>query len=460
MKRLLLLSALGFATLGVSAQTSMSTMIPGTDTWYVAKQPAQYHTLKTFRQYKENPASETPTGIPSRRYSYFNHVNSITGAFDNGSGLGTGSGIITCIPIWFDSTVRQLFTSGYGAVNFSSVCQMIDPAGSLIFNDPANPDYAGKLKITNRDIFQVDSVIIDAVYVGNPSRPKTIVDTLIISLANQNNIYYYWNTASYPWAAKYLHGKDTLWGTAPIGVDGAMRAAISNGPGSPAAVVWKVPLTDDMRDYTGGTVNNFFAFAPPSTYTVPAGNKVLVSVAFKSGDKWIPNVDSITRFHRFMPIAGGSAKAKPYYWYDLGDRNGASLMFSANTTFYAPAEVIEGTNTLAFCYEFLDISAVMSCSSCVATSINDKKIVSNVEAYPNPAINDVTIPFTVRESADVRVSITNAVGQAIASQEMGRFNASQSGKAAFSISSLSSGVYFYTVEANGQRVTNRIVVAH
>jgi hypothetical protein len=52
------------------------------------------------------------------------------------------------------------------------------------------------------------------------------------------------------------------------------------------------------------------------------------------------------------------------------------------------------------------------------------------------------------------------LGQVIATQNMGAMNAGQKTTATFNTSALAAGVYLYTVEADGQRVTNRFTVAH
>ena len=82
------------------------------------------------------------------------------------------------------------------------------------------------------------------------------------------------------------------------------------------------------------------------------------------------------------------------------------------------------------------------------------------DAYPNPANNTLTIPVSLTTSAAVNVNLTNTVGQVMQTQNLGSMTAGASKKAVFNTSSLSSGIYFYTVEANGERVTKRVVVAH
>ena len=66
----------------------------------------------------------------------------------------------------------------------------------------------------------------------------------------------------------------------------------------------------------------------------------------------------------------------------------------------------------------------------------------------------------MNQNTTATVSISNAVGQVIATQEVADVVAKKENKVTFSTASLAPGIYFYTVEAKGQRTTNRFVVAH
>jgi hypothetical protein len=82
------------------------------------------------------------------------------------------------------------------------------------------------------------------------------------------------------------------------------------------------------------------------------------------------------------------------------------------------------------------------------------------DAFPNPANNTVTVPVSVTTNADIKVSLSSVMGQVIATENLGRLSAGQKKSAQFNTSGLAAGVYLYTVEANGSRVSNRVVVAH
>jgi hypothetical protein len=83
-----------------------------------------------------------------------------------------------------------------------------------------------------------------------------------------------------------------------------------------------------------------------------------------------------------------------------------------------------------------------------------------VSANPNPANNEFNVPVTLANSADVKVLLTNPVGQVVAAQQLGKVAAGQTATATFNTAGLSNGIYFYTVEAGNERITNRVVVAH
>jgi hypothetical protein len=81
-------------------------------------------------------------------------------------------------------------------------------------------------------------------------------------------------------------------------------------------------------------------------------------------------------------------------------------------------------------------------------------------AYPNPANNTLNVPVSVTKGAGINVSLSNMMGQVLETQTLGNMAAGQSKTAVFNTSALAAGVYLYTVESNGERVTNRVVVAH
>ncbi len=81
-------------------------------------------------------------------------------------------------------------------------------------------------------------------------------------------------------------------------------------------------------------------------------------------------------------------------------------------------------------------------------------------AYPNPANTTFSIPVTATSSKNVSVSLSNMLGQVVKTQTLGNMGAGQTKTAVFNTSDIASGVYNYTVEANGERVNGRVVISH
>ncbi|OJW84899.1 MAG: hypothetical protein BGO69_10155 [Bacteroidetes bacterium 46-16] len=95
-----------------------------------------------------------------------------------------------------------------------------------------------------------------------------------------------------------------------------------------------------------------------------------------------------------------------------------------------------------------------------AAGLSNMSIVTNNNVYPNPANNTVTVSFTANRDANATVTLQNAVGQVIKTQNLGQLNAHQLGNATFATNDMANGVYFYTINADGQRTTGRFVVTH
>lgn len=87
-------------------------------------------------------------------------------------------------------------------------------------------------------------------------------------------------------------------------------------------------------------------------------------------------------------------------------------------------------------------------------------ILKQEDAYPNPANNEINIPFTLTEDAPVNVMMTNVAGQVVNAKGLDMVKAKQRNVVKFPTTDLPAGVYFYTIDVNGKHVSNRFVVAH
>lgn len=98
----------------------------------------------------------------------------------------------------------------------------------------------------------------------------------------------------------------------------------------------------------------------------------------------------------------------------------------------------------------------MNFDETLSTSEVEKRNFS-VKAYPNPAKNQTTIQFELENNADVNLVLTDMSGKVVYSTEQSNVAA---GKNQINVSTngLSNGVYFYSFEANGNQVTEKLII--
>lgn len=79
-----------------------------------------------------------------------------------------------------------------------------------------------------------------------------------------------------------------------------------------------------------------------------------------------------------------------------------------------------------------------------------------VNAYPNPASSVVKFDLTFAQPMNVNIKLTNLLGQVVKTVAGG--NMSGKNTVEMDLSGLESGIYFYTVSANGKSVSKKLVI--
>ena len=407
------------------------------------------HTLHANQQV----ANKTTAGPTQRWYNYGDYMDTML----RNSSLATGvSGVI----IWNDTLGRVLYSSGIGNNNMVSVGSILQPQVSG-FNDPAY--YPGAMLIDNSKAYNIDSIRMYGNFNIAPLK-SGVVDTFILTTLKGTNLY-----QTYYLGMMTDYGHDTLF-CADINYDSVKNTA-SNG-GGPAVTTVKIPINAAMRYDTlpSGT----FVLRAGVNISAAAGEFVAVSLSFKSGDASFPTVapgDTLESFGASAP------KYNSFYPWAIFKEAGANTDFAP----YTPGDYNEGLYKTLPSYEngyavdyvpmwawtsgggasylqhiYMDWRA--NCTNCSTVGVNEVvKNITSVNAYPNPATSQLNVNFNVLSATDVTVTLTNTVGQVIATQNV---NNATSGTATFNTAKIATGVYFYTVIANGERSTGRVVVAN
>jgi PKD repeat protein len=195
------------------------------------------------------------------------------------------------------------------------------------------------------------------------------------------------------------------------------------------------------------------------TITVSAGGTHSVTVTDGNG---CTGSDDITVSENPLPVAGftdspsgltvtftnTSTNGTSYDW-TFGD-GGTSTSTSPSHTYTSG-----GTFTVT-------LIATNACGSDTTTStvtvtgIEDGVFTGGVSLYPNPAQNEVTLSTDIQGAHEVTISVMNAVGQVIYSENAGSISGSFSRN--ISLGNYSAGVYFVKLSADDREITTRLVV--
>ncbi|HRO43070.1 MAG TPA: T9SS type A sorting domain-containing protein [Flavipsychrobacter sp.] len=356
-------------------------------------------------------------------------------------------------------------TAGFDTVFLTSFGSVLDPSTTM-FNDPGLVSTIGnQIAIGNSNPYQLDSIRVYGEYQRNPSTPSTVVDTLRVAV-----VYGYGTNTNLP--IYYFTGQQAKFGYdtvrfAEIFHDTVRNIAGKASAGAPNVVVRDIYLDASKVDDTAGAGSNFEGLnmygVGITGVNIPAGQLVGATVTFISGSSNVPMWDTaMTQTgikHNHWRAWYFTEKTSAFQTYTPGDWNVGLTKY--NDYYDPPGDSWRGfyipsyAYTSAVWHENPLIDYKLTCPTCPLLSVNDVNAsITAVNAYPNPAASDVTITYSLKNTSVATVNVTNAVGQVLASQK------ASNGKVVFSTANLANGIYFYTVEANGEKVTNRFVVAH
>ncbi len=148
--------------------------------------------------------------------------------------------------------------------------------------------------------------------------------------------------------------------------------------------------------------------------------------------------DTITIVIGGIPFPTAStSRSESYLWFDTGYHS-PLLNIGLDTVGNVPLHVTSA--------KFYTHGAVLGANT--LTSDN-----SNIEVFPNPATENITVKFNTATSENVIVSLTDLVGREVATASQITNNS-----ATIPVSGLSSGLYLVQVINGNERTTRKVVV--
>ena len=355
--------------------------------------------------------------------------------------------------LWADSTMKANFGGTQDNIWLKSISQVLDPK-AFVFNDPSL--YPGEIEISSKTgNYSVDSVAVVCNYFRSAAKP-TIVDTLIVSVSTGNGTgsdLFFWSETQAAVVNNYA--TDTVFIA-----DAAYNFATNTIAKSTGSIAYtkKILLNAASANDTLSSGWNYFSFPVTGLSSLTPAMLPVMTVTFKSGDTWVPNVDSIgSMFNSFNFASFRQNPPAGFRDYTKRDYNKSSYMRNDTTGWgdlYIPSFYSNSPS-----YESHWFDWKLSCTSCFPTSVSN--VVSNISSTvsPNPASENVTFSLNLKESAkNVTVEISNALGQVVKTSTLGNVNANVETKSVISVRDLSAGMYIYTINADGQKSSNKLMI--
>ena len=361
--------------------------------------------------------------------------------------------------LWKDSTMLVRYsTSGggsyLGGIYLKSMAQILDPF-SIKFNNNPSANYNGQMALTKADVYKVDSVAVAGFYRRIASKPN-IVDSLIIHVGYGNL-----SGGTSAIGANYnINASNSTFIIGCYAVDTMRIGALdynfnSMGLAGTNVVRKAIPLT--VAD-SGGNY-----FATDVNLAVPAGNLVAMSIDFKSGDTWIPNVDTVGNFNFFRAYATeeNASSIQSYYKGDFNSNHSLDNDTTGWGNSYVPNYFYIGDGSSG-CQAGFDreqywtLWKLSSTSSNLNVGIKNVNIDYSVKAYPNPANDVLNFDLNISQNnSNGSINIYSLDGQIVKTLNLN--NISKNGSVKLDISSLNKGMYICEIQIEGKKMTSKFI---
>ena len=88
--------------------------------------------------------------------------------------------------------------------------------------------------------------------------------------------------------------------------------------------------------------------------------------------------------------------------------------------------------------------------------VDDSELVDYLSIYPNPAVDMTNVQLNLTDNANVTITMINALGQVVYTNNLGEVNGSQNVE--INTSDLEDGIYLVNIQVGDDVITKRISV--
>jgi hypothetical protein len=356
-----------------------------------------------------------------------------------------------------DTTVMEKYTDGASNPWIHAIGVVLDPADAIFHDDALfnmwKVHYPFPVDTGQYCNYTIDTVGIPTIYMRNI--PNTaIVDTLAVEIiTNLHKPVYYFGGMEANYNSKNVY-------FLALQFDAMMNYA-KNDPNANYKIV-KIPLkdADSSAPFNGYIRLKEFAAVPKGL----AGGTGLAAITFRfiPGYTWTPT-DTINvnlNNFRFFAYEENGLDVPIFPRYDSAYYNETSFLTTQSMRatsgwngFYLPRYAYT-SNVWPWDNALVDIHVTCNNAAIAETPSKSVRLTQNI---PNPAGNSTEIFYEIKQANNVNFVITDMTGREIMKINQGNQIAGIH-SITINTSSLSSGLYYYTLNADNIKLTKKMII--
>lgn len=341
------------------------------------------------------------------------------------------------------------------------ICTLPGPCGRSVVHlmgtvlDPSSADmqYYLQYSWSKTDPYWVDSLAIYYNYLRNSD--PSVVDTLLVYLVNNDSVstlpvhYYTGFSANY--------GYDTVR-FALIRYDSTGTNRPDPFPSSVMEVI-KVPLTDADIGIPGVNIKTKTIYA--NHFPVAGGGLVGAVFGFKPGYSYALSDTAQNSFYFYSSMPNGT---NTYITYVPDDWNVSQIVTRNGRYQQSPNEfnrLFMPTYSFLLGYQLQEHLVSYYISGTFDVGVKENNSSSGLKVFqnePNPANQTTLVRYELAAGAAVLLEVHDVTGRIVAQRNEGMQTAGRH-VAVIDISSLSTGLYTYTLKAGDESQTRRLIIS-
>jgi hypothetical protein len=377
----------------------------------------------------------------------------------------TGTSSAVLCPVYQDSTIRVFNANPVDSFHWwiHAVGTSFDPVSNHFYS-PLNTGYDNVFQVSNTSAYSVDSIQVVGKYYRRAYNNYT--DTLIIEIAPSTATNVTTLQSKDEWYKINLNLSDSTLRWATPEYDN-----VNNNMVSPNKIVIKKILDAAAANDTTANGLNSWAFKLPSPLSVLPGGKVAVLCSYKSGHNYAfgAKMDSVNYWRHLAQEMNGNATLPTVYTGELETGTFCTsddkykLMDGANPKYV----LVSGKQYVPTTYWYLApltyedfyFNFYVSCPTCGAVGVENVDLGIDMNVYPNPATDNITFNFTLENNSDnTTIELSNMLGQNVKSLKVGHISAGSPIRTEMNVSDVPAGLYIYTINANGKKLSDKILI--